>query len=114
MLETGICQWRHIKLGLDATAHRAAADLATVLKKIRIIWLEVGKSIHAEIFIGRKVEKKSKGEMLSKTALLCMLEAWGRKYNYIYSMITSSHVDDIPWTKEVSSKPTPHSEMTDV
>ena len=33
MLESGICQWRHIKLGLEATAHRAAADLATVLKK---------------------------------------------------------------------------------
>ena len=32
MLETGICQWRHIKLGLEATAHRAASDLATVLK----------------------------------------------------------------------------------
>ena len=32
MLETGICQWRHIRLGLDATAHRAASDLAAVLK----------------------------------------------------------------------------------
>ena len=33
MLETSICQWRHIKLGLEATAHRAASDLATVLKQ---------------------------------------------------------------------------------
>ena len=53
MLEAGICQWRHIKLGLEATAHRAAADLAVVLKKIRSIWLEVGKSIHAEFFLRR-------------------------------------------------------------
>ena len=29
-------------------------------------------------------------------------------------MITTSHPDDIPWTGEVSSKPTPHSEMTNV
>ena len=113
MLELGICQWRHIKLGLKATAHRAAADLATVLKKIRSIWVEVGKSIHAEWFLGDKAEKKNKSDLLSKTALLCMLGAWGRTDNYRYSMITTSHPDDIPWSGEVSSKPTPHSEMTE-
>ena len=34
MLETGVCKWRHIKLGFQATAHRPAADLAVTLKKI--------------------------------------------------------------------------------
>ena len=29
-------------------------------------------------------------------------------------MIATSHPDDIPWTGEVSSKPTPHSEVTHV
>ena len=52
--------------------------------------------------------------MLSKTALLSLLGAWGRTENYRYSMITTSHPDDIIWTGEVSSKPTPHSEMTNV
>jgi hypothetical protein len=113
MLETGVCQWRHIKLGLEATAHRTASDLATVLKKIRSIWLEVGKSIHAEWFLGNKAEKKSRSDLLSKTALLSLLGAWGRKDNYRYSMVTTSHPDDIPWTGEVSTKPTPCSEMTD-
>ena len=112
MLESNICQWRHTKLGLAATAHRSASDLATVLKKIRSIWLEVGKSIHAEFFLGKKVEKKTKSDLLSKTALLSLLGLWGRSDNYRYSMITTSHPDDIPWTGEVSSKPTPHSEMT--
>ena len=114
MLETGICQWRHIKLGIEATAHRAAADLAVVLKQIRSIWLEVGKSIHAEFFLGKKVENKSKSDMLTNTALLCMLGAWGRTDNYRYSMVTTSHPDGIPWTGEISSKPTPHSGQTDV
>ena len=64
-------------MGFQATAHRAASDLATVLKQIRSMWLEVGKSIHAEFFLGKKVGKKSKRDMLSKTALLSLLGAWG-------------------------------------
>lgn len=112
MLETGICQWRHIQLGLEATTHRAAADLAVAIKKIRSIWLEVGNSIHAELFLGRHVEKQSNSDMLSKTALLCMFGPWGQKANYIHSMIIASRPDGRPWTGKVRSKPAPHSEMT--
>ena len=63
---------------------------------------------------GQESRKEIKSDLLSKTALLSLLGAWGRTDNYRYSMITTSHPDDIPWTGEVSSKPTPHSEMTNV
>ena len=72
------------------------------------------ETIHAELFLGKKVEKKSKSDMLSKTALLSLIGAWGRTENYRYSMVTSSHPDDIPWSGEITTKPTPYSETTDV
>ena len=108
-----MCKWRHVKLGFQATAHRPAADLAVTLRKIRSIWLEVGKSFQAEVFLGKTAERKSRSELLSKTALLSMLGSWGRTENYRHSVVTTSHPDDIPWNGEVSSKPAPHSERTD-
>ena len=86
MLETGVCKWRHIKLGFQATAHRPAADLASILKKIKTIWLEVGKSFQAEMLLGKKAEKKCRSELLSKTTLLSMLGSWGR-----------TRITDTPW-----------------
>ena len=72
-----------------------------------------GQSFLAEVFIGKKAERNSRSERLSKTALLPMLGSWGRTENYRHTMITTSHPDDVPWDGEVSSKPTPYSEMTD-
>ena len=92
MLETGVCKWRHIKLGFQATAHRRGADLAVTLKKIRSIWLEVGKSFQAEVFLGKKAERKSRSELLSKTALLSLLGSWGRTDNYRHTMIDRKSV----------------------
>ena len=54
MMELGVCKWRHVKLGFQATAHRAPDDLAVTLKKFKSIWLEVGKSFQAEAFLGNK------------------------------------------------------------
>ena len=107
-----MCKWRHIQFGFQATAHRQAADLAVTLKKIKAIWLEVGKSFQAEVFLGKKAEKKCRSELLSKTACLSLIGSWGRTENYRHSMITTSHPDDIPFNGEISSKPTPHSETT--
>ena len=104
---------RHIKLGFQATAHRPAADLASILKKIRSIWQDVGKSFQAEVFLGKKAERKCRSELLSKTALLSMLGSWGRTENYRHSVVTTSHPDDVPWNGPIFSKPTPHSETTD-
>ena len=65
------------------------------------------------MFLGKKAEKKCRSELLSKTALLSMLGSWGRTENYRHSMVTTSHPDDVPWDGLVTSKPAPHSEMTD-
>jgi hypothetical protein len=113
MLETGVCKWRHITLGFEATAHRSAVELASTLRKLRVLWFEVGRSFQAECFLGKKAEKKSRSELLSKTALLSMLGAWGRTENFRHHMITTSHDEDLTWAGEVSSKPTPESERTD-
>ena len=82
MLETQVISWRHIILGFEATAHRPALHLANILKKIQMIWYEVAKSMEAEVFLGVKAEKKDRSQLLSKTALLCMLGLWGRTENY--------------------------------
>ena len=37
MLETGVCKWGHIQLGFQATAHRGAAELASTLRKLRVL-----------------------------------------------------------------------------
>ena len=58
MLETGVCKWRHILLGFDATAHKSAPELASILRKLRVLWFEVGRSYQAELFLGKKAEKK--------------------------------------------------------
>ena len=113
MLETQVISWRHIILGFEATAHRPALHLANILKKIQMIWYEVGKSMEAEIFLGVKAEKKDRSQLLSKTGLLCMLGLWGRTENYKYNMITTSNPDDILWDGKISMKPTPGSSTTD-
>ena len=113
MLETGVCKWRHIALGFEATAHRSAAELASTLRKLRVLWFEVGRSFQAEVFLGKKAEKKNRMELLSKTALLSLLGAWGRTQNYRHHMITTSCPGDLLWDGEISSKPTPESERTD-
>jgi hypothetical protein len=77
MLETGVCKWRHISLGFDATAHRPAAELASTLRKLRVLWFEVGRSYQAEVFLGKRAEKKNRMEFLSKTALLSLLGGVG-------------------------------------
>ena len=59
MLETGVCKWRHITLGFEATAHRPAVELASTLRKLRVLWFEVGRSFQAECFLGKKAEKKN-------------------------------------------------------
>lgn len=57
-------------------------------------------------------QRKNTKELLAKTALLSLLGSWGRCENFRYQMITTSHPDDIPWSGEVSTKPTPNSETT--
>ena len=42
MLETGVCKWRHVELGFQATSHRPASDLASIVNKVCSIWQEVG------------------------------------------------------------------------
>ena len=65
------------------------------------------------MLLSKNAEKKSRGELLSKTALLSMLGNWGRTGNYRRPMIATSHPDDIPWNAAISSKPAPHSKTTD-
>ena len=48
MLEAGTCKWQHIILGFQATAHKEPAELASILKKMKSIWLTVGKTKFAE------------------------------------------------------------------
>ena len=57
--------------------------------------------------------KKDVKELLAKSALLGLLGSWGRVKNYRYSLITTSNPDDIPWSGDISSKPTPFSERTE-
>jgi len=113
MLSMGVCKWQHILLTYDATTHRPPADLAVKLKKMRSVWQDVGGSSQGEKWTGNKAKKKDARELLAKTALLGLLGAWGRTENYRYNMVTTSHPDDIPWSGETSSKPTPFSEQTD-
>ena len=98
MLETGVCKWRHISLGFEATSHRSAGELSSTLRKLRVLWFEVGKSDQAEVFlsgvsgvsgVGEKKQnalmsllkarpdKKNRSELLSKTALLSLLGGLG-------------------------------------
>jgi hypothetical protein len=94
MLESYVCGWRHIKLGFQATAHRSAAELASTLRKLRILWFEVGRSFQAEVFLGKGAEKKNRSELLSETAFLGMLGTSGRTENFRHHMKTSSSPDD--------------------
>ena len=112
MLETGVCKWRHITLGFEATTHKNAAELASTIRKLRVLWFEVGRSYQAEVFLGKKTEKKNRSELLSKTALLSLLGSWGRTENFRHHMITTSSPDDILWDGEISTKPTPESQKT--
>ena len=103
MLDTSTCKWQHIILGFQATAHKEAAELASILKKIRSIWLTVGKTKFAEeCAIGAK--KKDTAELLSKTAMLSLLGSWGRTKNYRYNMITTDHVDNVLFEGQIETK----------
>ena len=51
MLETGVCKWKHIALGFEAITHKSAAELASSLRKLRVLWFEVGRSDQAEVFL---------------------------------------------------------------
>ena len=113
MLETGQCKWDDIKLVFNATTHRPASDLASKLKKIKELWLKVGASTEANFWAGELAKKKDVKELLAKTALLNLLGSWGRCSNHRFHMLTTSHLEDIPWNGEVSSKPAPFSEKTE-
>ena len=112
MFETGLLKWRQIKLSFSATTHRPAADLASKLKRMQRVWYDVGATIQGQLWAGEKAAKKDTRELLSKTALLSLLGGWGRTDNYRHQMTTTSHPDDVPWSGEVSTKPTPESEKT--
>jgi hypothetical protein len=112
MLETGLCKWRHIKLSFSATAQRPATDLASKLKRMQRVWYDVGGSFQGEVWAGSRAKKKDARELLAKTALLSLLGSWGRCENWRHQVITTSHPDDVPWSGEVSTKPTPNSETT--
>ena len=112
MLETGVCKWRHIQLSFNATTHRPAVDLASKLRRMQRIWYEVGASFQGEVWAGSRAKKKDTRELLAKTALLSLLGSWGRCENFRHQLITTSHPDDVPWSGEVSTKPTPNSETT--
>ena len=110
MLETKICKWCHMKLAFNATTHRPAVDLASKLKRLQKVWCEVGGSFQGEVWAGSRAKKKDTRGLLSKTALLSLLGSWGRCDNWRHQMITTSHPDDVPWSGEVSTKPTLNSE----
>ena len=71
MLEVGVCTWGDFELAaFEATAHRAASDLAHKLKSIRQIWEAAGNSQAAKAWCGNKKESQ---ELLAKTALLGLI-----------------------------------------
>ena len=72
----------------------------------------MGGSFQGETWAGSRAKKKDTRELLAKTALLSLLGSWGRCENFRHQMITTSHPDDVPWSGEISTKPTPHSETT--
>ena len=57
LLAYGVCTWQHILLVFNATSHRHAVELASKLKKIRLVWQEVSSSIQAQIWAGSKAKK---------------------------------------------------------
>ena len=113
MMSHGLCRWQHIYLHFNATTHRPAGDLASKFKKMRNVWQDVGMSKQAEAWAGEKARKKDVKELLPKTALLGLLGAWGRVENFRYTLLTTSHPDDVPWDGQITSKPTPFSEETE-
>ena len=99
LMEHGICTWPDLKLSLHATAHRPAKELATQLRFMRDLWEETGCSHAGESWAG---ERKSRAKtLLSKTAMLSLIGAWGRVENWRYTTITSNHPDDCSFEGEV-------------
>ena len=106
-MEHGICAWSDVKLALNATSHRPAKELATQLRFMRELWEETGCSMAGESWAG---ERKSKAKaLLSKTAMLSLIGAWGRTENYRYHCITTNHPDDCSFEGEVMTSKTPGS-----
>ena len=108
MLEVGVCTWHDFKLAFEATAHRAANDLAHKLNSIRQLWEAVRNSQAAKAWCG---SKKDSQELLAKTALLGLIGSWGRISNYRYNLVVNTHPDDCNFTGHISSTPTPCSEV---
>ncbi len=105
-----IIKWAHIKLSFNASAHRPAKELAIKLKRIKAIWNDVGGFFIAECWAQGKLHAK---DLLTKTAMLNLIGAWGRTQNYRHNLLTTSHPDDIPFNGIVETRPAPHSEQTD-
>ncbi len=78
MLETQVCQWKHIKLWLNATSRRTSTDFAHCLKRIHKLWLEAGTSDQAKQWAEHANNKNDIPKLLAKTAMLSLLGAWGR------------------------------------
>ena len=99
-------------MSFSATTHRPAADLASKLKRMQKVWYEVGGSFQGETWAGGRAKKKDVKTLLQTNVLLSLLGSWGRCENWRHQMVITSHPDDVPWSGEVSTKPTPNSEMT--
>jgi len=109
LLDHGICKWSDLKLAFQATAHRPAKELATQLRFMRQLWEETGASFAGEAWAG---ERKSRARtLLSKSAMLACIGAWGRTTNHRYTTITTSHPDDCAFEGQVLTSQTPGSSV---
>jgi hypothetical protein len=92
MMEHGYCHWEDLKLSLQATAHMPAAQLATQLKFMREVWEQCGDTHAGETWAG---DRRSRAKaLLSKTAMLSLVGAWGRTENHRFTTVVSNHPDD--------------------
>ena len=71
MLETGVCRWDHIPLGIYARGHVGAATLRRALKRMDAAWPE-GE------------------EHMAKLSVNAMIGLWARRADVIYSVRSSS------------------------
>lgn len=82
MLETNVCQWQDVKLSFTATTHQPATDLASTLKKMQTVWLEVGSSCQAEVWAGHKSKNKKKQNMIGENNTFVIVGQLGEMWKF--------------------------------